>query len=91
MQTAEETRDETTLAEAFARADKPEPLTPEMLEEAIRELPKHRTDLINSARSSLSLVRRGIPIKTNAPVWIQIQNVIFVSKIDVDFDDEGDE
>lgn len=57
-------------------------LTAEMLEDAISQIPAHRTDLRQAARNTLQLVKRGIPIKTNAPSWVQIQNAIFVSKID---------
>jgi hypothetical protein len=59
-----------------------ETLTTEMLEDAIEQVPAHRTNLRRDLRNTLDLVRRGIPIKSNAPVWIQAQNVIFVSKID---------
>lgn len=67
-----------------------QPLTVEQLEQAIKELPKHRTDLIKDARNSIAYAKRGL-IKDNAPFWRQIQNVIFVSKINSDSGDAGDE
>jgi hypothetical protein len=77
---------ETETLDRAAKAT-PQPLTVEQLEQAIKELPKHRTDLIESAKRGLRLIKSGCTIRDNAPMWIQIQNVIYVSKIGSDEED----
>jgi hypothetical protein len=65
------------------------PLTAEELRAAMRELPAHRRDLRDSLKTALSLVGRGFTVREDAPAWRQVQNVIAVSKVDVDFDADG--
>jgi len=72
-------------------AGAPKPLTAEQVRQAIEEIPAHRRGLREDALATLRLIERGITVKDSAPVWRQIQNVVFVSKIDVDgeTDDEN--
>ncbi|HEX7313253.1 MAG TPA: hypothetical protein VF297_05005 [Pyrinomonadaceae bacterium] len=67
----------------------PRALTAEEIEQAIRDLPRHRRDLRDSLTSILKHVAGGIIILDNAPAWRQAQSVVFVSKVDVDYDSEG--
>jgi hypothetical protein len=57
-------------------------LTVQQVTEALEKLPAHRTDLRWGLKTTLEMVRRGIPIKSNSPGWVQVQNAVFVAEID---------
>jgi hypothetical protein len=57
-------------------------LTRDQVQEALVNCPTSRHDIRDGLWGMLSLMKRGIEIKDTAPLWIQAQNVIFVSKID---------
>lgn len=59
-------------------------LTAAQIQQAIDALPSHRKDLKRNLENTLDLVKRGIAIKETAPIWVQAQNVIFVSRVDVE-------
>lgn len=57
-------------------------LTRDQVQNALVECPTHRRELRDALWNMLSLMKRGIEIQDTAPAWVQVQNVIFVSKID---------
>lgn len=63
-------------------------LTVEQIENAMEELPDSIAgrETKRELKNTLDYVKRGFPIKTNAPTWVKACNQIFVSKIE----DAGD-
>lgn len=73
----------------FDRVEPPIKLvTAEMVTEARKGVPSWRADIRKECDSILAYLDRGIPIKVNAPSWIQIVNVVFVHSIDQDFNSD---
>jgi hypothetical protein len=85
--TAIDTTHPPTRSEVDETAE-PRTLTAEEIERAIDELPPHRTDLRDGLKGTLSYVRRGIPIKANAPAWIQARNASFAYEGDGDAEED---
>lgn len=64
--------------ESINRVDRP--VTIEDIQEAVTLLPAYRKDLLSSLNGLKGLVKRGITVKTNSPLWVQAQNVIYAQK-----------